>query len=438
MAGAGERATAMRASADRPEVGLPFLVRLRWGAAALELIAVVADRLGAAIALPLVPIVPCIAVTLATNTLIVHRMRRGLVASPALCGAVLTLDVLLFTIVLGASGGPWNPFSIVYLVYIALAALVLSARWTWVLAAFAIACYAALFVVSEGQEHAAHAGPDYLAHVRGMWVAFVIAAALTTYFVSKLAAAIARRDEEIAAVREQAARSARLASLTTLAAGAAHELGTPLATIAVVAGELERAVARLPAPHARALGDDARLIHDELARCRRILDRMSQEAGELAGEAPARVALATIVHDAVGTLSAHDAARLEVAAPPARDVTVPRRALAQAVMTLVRNALDATAGGGRVAMSVETGTAGVRFTVRDDGSGMTPEVLAHAGEPFFSTKPAGSGMGLGLFLVRALAERLGGRLVLESVPGAGATASIELPRGILAPDGRGG
>lgn len=421
--------------ASRARVGLPWLVRLRWGAIGLEVAAVAVAQLLAESVQATPWILGCIAVSAASNVML-GRPRHS-PASPVetLWGVALALDVTLFSVILHLTGGPWNPFSVLYLVYIALAAVVLGAAWTWGLAALAIACYGGLFVVSgTPAEHAMHAGdPGFLLHLRGMWLAFALAATLTAHFVVRLSSAIEIRDAEIAAVREQAARSERLAALTTLAAGAAHELGTPLATIAIAAGELDRAVARLPEPQAGLLREDTRLIRAELARCRHILDRMSAEAGTLVGEAPAAVPCASLILDVIAALAPHEAARVDVGPLPSRKVAVPRHAFTQAISSLVRNALDATHGtGGRVRVGVAVEPDGLRIIVRDDGPGMSAEVLARAGEPFFSTKPTGRGLGLGLFLTRALAERMGGRLVLESKPGAGATVAFELPVNALA------
>ncbi|MFN8544898.1 MAG: ATP-binding protein [Candidatus Binatia bacterium] len=417
---------------SRAEVSLPWLVRLRWGAAVGQLLTIAVTRLGLGIALPLARLLPLVAATGVTNLVLARLVGRLRPVAPLACGAVLGLDTLLLTGLLHATGGPFNPFSVLYLVHIALAAVVLGARWTMAVAGLSVGCYAALFLsplpLGLPGEHV-HGGAFSL-HLQGMLVAFVVAAALIAYFVVHLSAAIEARDAEIAAVRERAARHERLAGLTTLAAGAAHELSTPLGTIAIATRELERAVGRLPEARSAPLLEDTRLIRAEVERCRAILDRLASDAGEVRGEVPVCVPVETLVGDVLAGLPAGEAARVRIEGLPlGRPVAVPRRALVAAVSSLVRNGLDATGAGQVVGISVRAADGRLHVTVRDDGPGMTPEVLARALDPFFTTKPPGRGMGLGLFLARTLLDGLGGRLTLDSTPGHGVTAAVELPLG---------
>jgi two-component system sensor histidine kinase RegB len=275
-----------------------------------------------------------------------------------------------------------------------------------------------------------HTGEGFASHLRAMWIAFTVAAGLIAYFVVRLASEVEGRDRELAEVRERAGRHERLASLTTLAAGAAHELGTPLATVAVVAKELERALDGLPEARAVSMREDVTLIRRELDRCRTILNGMAARSGDLEGELPQPMTAAELVTGIREGLSQDELTRVDLPAARVPPVAIyaPPRALVSSVLNLLRNGLDASHDGGRVSLSIEASDSpGVRIVVLDHGTGMEPAVAARASDPFFTTKPPGSGLGLGLFLARTLTERLGGRFEMASRPEAGTRVELELP-----------
>jgi two-component system sensor histidine kinase RegB len=155
---------------------------------------------------------------------------------------------------------------------------------------------------------------------------------------------------------------------------------------------------------------------------------MAARAGENAGEDTVRVPLGALMAESLAALSGERAARVDVVGHFASvEVLGPRQALGRAVGSLLKNALDATGPEQRVTLTAVAEQERVRLVVEDRGPGIAPEVLARLGQPFVSTKPPGAGMGLGLFLARTLVEELGGRLVIESSPGRGTAAALELP-----------
>jgi two-component system, sensor histidine kinase RegB len=343
-------------------------------------------------------------------------------------GATMALDVLVFSGLLYFTGGPMNPFSFLYLVPIALAAIILGTAWTWALVFLSMACSAVLFAwhrpLELGESHAAHMAQ----HLRGMWVAFGVSAAFIVYFLRRIRRALADRDAELEVSRNLAARQEKLAALATLAAGAAHELATPLATIALCAKELERNAQQAAA--SGAVIEDVRLMRSQIDRCRDILARMRAEAGEAMGESFVVSAVSDLLARSLQGLAGADrisAAALIDPAVSELKLRVPERALSEAIRGVVKNAQDASPPGEPPRVTVNRVDGFVEFVVADRGEGMAPDVLRRIGEPFFTTKPPGQGMGLGVFLARSVVEGLGGNLRVRSAVGRGTTATIAVP-----------
>ncbi len=351
--------------------------------------------------------------------------RRGRIrARISTVGGVLLADTALLTWMLLLSGGSSNPFSVFYIVHVALAARLLSTRWTAVLAVATTVAFASLFALTpEGAMHAMHRGSGMLWHLRGMWVSYTLTAAIVGYFMARTTRAIEARDADLLRATQKSADASKLAALGTLAAGAAHELGTPLGTIALVAEELAHA------PLARtdlALAADLKLLQAEVVRCKSILRRMASAAGESYGESAVPVQateLATDIREAFW----HTPLELIVHVAAHWRYALPRAALRQVLVSLVDNALAASEGSPQVSIYFEGQQSICQIRVVDSGAGMTPDVLARASEPFYSTKEPGSGMGLGLYLAHGFAAALGGTLHLESAPFRGTCVTLSIP-----------
>jgi two-component system, sensor histidine kinase RegB len=231
--------------------------------------------------LPLRAIAPLGLTAAICRTLVTVLFQRGQPVPSALLGLSWCADAALLTGLLDITGGPFNPFIVMYVTYVWLAAVTLSRRWAVPVMAASIVGFGWLVldhVHAEMAEH--HRLNDFPTHLFTMWLAGAAIAELVALYVSRARAALALRQQQVDEARERALRSEHLAALTTLAAGAAHELSTPLATIAVAARELERNADRLSKalPPVEPLRDDAKLIRAEVDRCQVILDGMSGRA----------------------------------------------------------------------------------------------------------------------------------------------------------------
>ncbi|MCA9151960.1 MAG: HAMP domain-containing histidine kinase [Planctomycetales bacterium] len=349
--------------------------------------------------------------------------------------SVMAFDIVSLTALLYFAGGIANPFCVFYLVNLSLCAVILSERWSWVLTVISTACMVWLLLV-RGDALPFDTllnWPDgtRLANITlgqlGQLVATSACAMVIIHFVSRVTGQLALTEAELRRVERERSRSEKLEALGTLAGGAAHELATPLSTIAVVAREMMRQLDSMDV--SAAFHDDVDLIRAEVDHCQTILQRMTGRAGQWMAEQRHTLTLPALIDYTLSEL--FQANRIAVEMPAAcSDVslTVPRESLAQALRGLLQNAIDASEGPQGVKLRAHCDARWIQLEIEDAGTGMAPEVLARAGEPFFTTKEPGRGMGLGLFLTRSVIERLGGTLSLDPNPTQGMTATVRLPR----------
>lgn len=348
----------------------------------------------------------------------------------------LGADVLALAALLYYSGGPTNPFISLFLLPLVVAAATLPRGYTWGMAALTTVCYTLLmkyYVPFPLSRTAAatedmHHGMDKMTmdsmpqdnifnlHVFGMWLGFMLSAAIISFFVVKMAQAVRDRDASLARAREDTLRNERIVALGTLAAGAAHELGTPLSTMAVVIGEL-----RLEDSMTGERQDNLALLDQQVRNCRRILDKMLDNSQTAAAQ-PLDEFLASTLDEwrllRPATECQHRSMGCHSAMLQKFDP-----ALRPALLNLLNNAADASPR--RIEVESRCNEHELTLAIHDHGPGLTAEAAARAGSAFFTTKE--DGRGLGLFLANATLERLGGKVRLFNREGGGATTEVALP-----------
>lgn len=338
----------------------------------------------------------------------------------------LLVDCLVLSALLYVAGGATNPFVSYFLVPVALSAATLPRGYTALLTAICIAAYSLLLFYhqplqalspNESPHHEHHHAGGLSLHVLGMWLNFGLSALLITHFVATIAQTARRQREQINRLREQQLMDENILAVATLAAGTAHELGTPLSSLSVVLADMQRDYRDNPA-----LAGDLQLMAGQVARCQQSLRQLADTARAHQDGSERRLPVARLVERLVRdwqVLRPEVKVTFEVEPGPTIEATLPLT-VEQAIINVLNNAADA---GEALAVQVSWNERQLSFVIRDNGPGISAAALQQRGR----VKDSEKGMGLGLLLSHASLERVGGTLSLQSRQGVGTETRIVLP-----------
>jgi two-component system sensor histidine kinase RegB len=405
-----------------------LLVQLRWVAVAGQLITIAVAQLGIGVRLPLAQLVavPLLLALMNAVTWGLGRKRSGY-SYLELLGALM-LDVEALSWQLYFTGGATNPFIFLFLVQIMIGAILLPARWSGIVALIACCDVAFLTFNFRPLELPPHLAADHFQlYLVGSLACFVLIATLLVYFVVRMDLNQRASTAALAALRQQAAEEQHIIRMGLLASGAAHELGTPMASVSVILGDLARHEAVVADAE---LAEDVGTMQTELARCKGIVSGILMSAGEVRGENPAVSSVRKFLQDIAADWQTRTTTPIRFNDRFGEDVAIiADPALRQVIGNVVDNALEVSRGGITLAAWREADL--LMVDVRDDGPGFSPEMLAHYGRPYMSTKGRDGG-GLGLFLVVNVLRQLGGRVMVSNPEGGGALVRLSIPLPALA------
>jgi two-component system sensor histidine kinase RegB len=417
----------------REAIELRWLVRIRWMALISFFIIFFGANYALSLELQTFDLLWILAVSAISNVVLAYVGSSAGPLSQVLAGGALILDVVLLSALLFFCGGYTNPLSMMFLAYVALAATVLNARWTWIVFGVSLCCFFGLFFfhiplpqLGMDATHAHHNHPSgFSLHLHGMLVAFVLIGVIIASFVTRMNREIADQAKTIAQLQRSEEERRRLLALATLTGGTAHELATPIGTLSLIGDDL-----------AQSLGGDSRFADDiqtmqsELARCSAILRRMRGTNSELPGEIPQRFSVAGVLREVEQEFVTGVGPRVVVEPLTSHEVEMYclKEALRSSLQALVRNAVQACKGAGSVVCRAVEADDQVRFEIEDTGAGMSKAIKARVGEPFFTSKAPGEGMGLGVYLTKLFALQVGGTVVIWSEEGKGTRVSLQVPK----------
>lgn len=402
---------------------LHYLLWLRTFAVGTQLVAVLLTYQRLSIPFPILPVSLVIVGLVAFTLFSWWYISSGHQVYERFFSAQLLADILALTVLLFFTGGSANPFVSLLLLPVTVAAAILMTAYRIAIASAAAACYTALIVAHVPDPHWMHQNQSFAVHMWGMWFGFLLSAGLVVYFVARMGSALREHDRALAQAREQALESEQLIELGTLAAGTAHELGTPLSTIAVIAGELNREHGPDPA-----FGPKLRLLREQVMRCKEILARLAARAGQTQADCGRLMPIKDYLEDLVADWHTQRP-NVKLATRWEGDTSEPQiiadRTLTQALVNILNNAADASAEA--VELDASWTPEALQIQIHDRGKGIPGGVVERVGNAFVSTKAPDKGMGLGLYLARSTVNRLGGTVQLSPRPDHGVTASIVLP-----------
>ena len=419
---------------------LRTLVRLRWLAVVGQTTAVLGVDLLLGFPLPLGFCLAAIALSAWLNIFLSIRWRKSIRLQPSHAGLLLAYDVVQLGVLLYLTGGLENPFSFLFLVPVTISATSLPIKWTLGLGALAFFCATFLafrHLPLPWSPTAPLSLPD--AYIAGMWTAIICGVVFSAIYVRRIAEEARQMSAALSATEMVLAREQRLSALDGLAAAAAHELGTPLATIALVAKELKREL-----PPESAHKDDIDLLISQTGRCREILARLASRGAEN-DEVYQRTKLSVMIEDLIAPLRGTGVNIMVDVAPgdapraaSAEPVFQRNPAIAYGLGNLLENAVDFAAN--RVDVEARWTAGTVAITVSDDGPGFHQTIFDRLGDPFVTTRPGygaevgdvnqHEGMGLGFFIAKTLLERSGASVALANrpAPDHGAVVHVVWPR----------
>jgi len=428
-AGARGRAAVPETEDTTNRKNMELLIQLRWTAVIGQVATVIFVYRWLDVALPLVPMAAVIGALVALNLASLARMRIGADISNHELLLALMLDVAALTVQLYLSGGATNPFTSLYLLQVTLGAILLDARSTWSLLALTCACFAGLSLFYRPLEISNQSFAEPLSlDIAGMFVAFSLNAVLLVVFVTRINRNLRERDAYLSALRQRAIEEDHIVRMGLLASGAAHELGTPLASMSVILSDWRRMSTLTSDPE---IDEDLSEMERSLQRCKSIVTGILVSAGEARGEGSSATTINRFLEElveewktarSVTTLSFENFFGADLAI--ASDAT-----LKQVIFNVLDNALEASSN--PIKLTAERGGDALVLRIRDGGPGFSPEMLLQLGKPYQSSKGRPGG-GLGLFLVFNVVRKLGGQVTAKNRPLGGAEVTLTLPLAMLA------
>jgi len=378
------------------------------------------------IGLPNEPILLAIGVFVIVN---MGRMLRLRAVPQSELFVELLVDVVALTVVLYFSGGISNPFVSFYLVLLTVGAMLLPGRFSWPLATLILLLYTALIFFYQPMIHrhdpSAGSNPALNLHTVGAWVTFVLSALIVATLLVKMVSSLREHERRLASGREETLRNERIVALGALAAGTAHELGTPLSTIAVIAKELQRRADVSPQ-----IQEMLKILRAQVDVCKHQLTELTRNTGagriESCSLQAANDFLSETLTDWHAMRPDAKVAFLEGNVQTAPNI-IAEPTLKQAVISVLNNAADVSPD--RIEVRANWNSREITIDVLDAGPGLSDHDLQRAGRTPFSTKPARHGLGIGLYLARASLERFGGSLTLSNRAGGGVQATMLIPAG---------